>query len=319
MAYLKNNVKKSCIGIFVVLMLTAVLYPGAGKAELPRPDWIVGPAIVALGDELAELSTSDNYIFAGAEDTKKIMKYMGNPLSNNEIGYIAPNSETANWFIVFDYLPIGYVKDDEKDSIDSAAILDAIIKGTEKANKVRQKNGFAPLTITGWHSEPYYDANTNNLTWTLLAEQGGTELVNHNVRILGRHGYISIVLVADVPTLEASRPQLDEIVSNVVYKEGKSYAEYVQGDKVAKYGLTALIAGGAAATAAKLGLFKLLGKFWKVALIAVFGFLAALKGKIFALFRGKKSSAPSGPINPEPPANVPHNRPNQDNNTPDAQ
>lgn len=318
MAYLKSNVRKSGIGIFVVLMLAAMLFPGSGRADLPKPDWVVGPTVVDLGDNLAELSISDGYIFAGAEDTKNIMEYMGNPLSNHEIGYIAPDSETANWFIGFEYLPIGYVKDDEKDDIDSEAILKSIIRGTENANKIREKNGFAALTIAGWHSEPYYDTDTNNLTWTLLAEQGGTELVNHNVRILGRHGYISLVLVADVPTLNAYRGELDEIVSNVLYKEGKSYAEYVQGDKIAKYGLTALIAGGAAATAAKLGLFKLLAKFWKIALIAVIGFFAALKNRILSLFSGKKNSAPAGNLNSGPPANVQPNRPNQDTDFPDA-
>ena len=95
-----------------------------------------------------------------------------------------------------------------------------------------------------------------------MAEQDGVEIVNHNIRILGRQGYISVVLVTDVPTLSSSRPELDEIVSNIVYKKGKSYTEFVQGDKVAKYGLTALIAGGAAATATKFGLFKFLAKSW---------------------------------------------------------
>jgi uncharacterized membrane-anchored protein len=319
MNFLTSKSKGNRMGIFLLLIAAIGLVPAMAKAEYPTPDWVVGPAVVALGDNLAELSISDEYIFAGAKDTREIMEYMGNPLSNHEIGYIAPNSETANWFIVFDYLPIGYVKDDEKNDIDAEAILDSIIQGTEKANEIREKNGFAPLTITGWHNEPYYDTDTNNLTWTLLAEQGGTELVNHNVRILGRHGYISIVLVADVPTLEASRYQLDEIVSNVVYKEGKSYAEYVQGDKVAKYGLTALIAGGAAATAAKFGLFKVLAKFWKIGLIAVFGLFAALKGKIASLFGGKRNSTPSGQPNPAPPANVQPKRSNPDHNFPDAQ
>ena len=97
--------------IFVMIILFT---PVAATAELPKPEWVQGPAMVDLGDNLARLSISEKYIFAGSEDTKKIMEYMGNPLSNNEIGYLAPNTETANWFIVFDYLPIGYVKDDEK-------------------------------------------------------------------------------------------------------------------------------------------------------------------------------------------------------------
>ncbi len=318
MSDLKSRKKSGCIGIIVILMIATVLFPGTGKAELPKPDWVAGPAVVELGKNLAKLSLSEGFIFAGAEDTKKIMEYMGNPLSNHEIGYIAPNAETANWFVVFDYLPIGYVRDDEKDDIDTEAIIESIIRGTEQSNKIREKNGFASLTIKGWHDEPYYDANTNNLTWTLLAEQSGTELVNHNVRILGRHGYISIVLVADVATLSACRGQLDEIISNIEYKQGKSYAEFVQGDKVAKYGLTALIAGGAAATAAKFGLFKLLAKFWKIALIAVFGFFAVLKNKILGIFGGKERGPSSDQSERRPSADHQNNRSSQDTNFPDA-
>ncbi|UCE55338.1 MAG: DUF2167 domain-containing protein [Desulfobacterales bacterium] len=296
----KRNYKKCYIRIFVILAMVIIFSPGTGIAEPPKPKWVNGPAVVDLGKNLAQLSINEKYIFADSEDTKKIMEYMGNPLTNNEIGYLAPNDETSNWFIVFDYLPIGYVKDDEKDSIDSGAILKAIKTGTEKANKIRADKGFSPLIIKSWHNKPYYDENTHNLTWTLLAEQDGVELVNHNVRILGRHGYISVVLVSDVPTLSSCRAQLDEIVSNITYKQGKSYAEYVQGDKVAKYGLTALIAGGAAATATKFGLFKFLAKAWKFILIAVFGFFAALKNKIKSIFGRKESVDVPGQLEKQP-------------------
>jgi len=118
----------------------------------------------------------------------------------------------------------------------------------------------------------------------VLAEQDGEEIVNHNIRLLGRHGYISAVLVADVPILDASMAELDQIVGGVNYKQGQSYAEYVQGDKVAKYGLTALIAGGSAAAAAKFGLFKFLGKAWKallVGVLAVFAFMRKILKSAF--------------------------------------
>ena len=49
---------------------------------------------------------------------------------------------------------------------------------------------------------------------------------------------------------------------------GQAYSDWRSGDKVAKYGLTALIVGGAAAAAVKTGL---LFKFWK---LIVAGFLA---------------------------------------------
>ena len=114
------------------------------------------------------------------------------------------------------------------------------------------------------------------------------EIANHNERLLGRKGYISAVFVADVPTLDSNYPQLREIISNISYKKGKRYAEYVQGDKVAKYGLTALIAGGAAATAAKFGLFKFLAKAWKIVVVVLLGFLAAVWQWIKSIFKKKK-------------------------------
>jgi len=290
----KRNDRKSFFIIFLFLAVAAGFIPGSGMAEIPKPEWVVGPAVVDLGENLARLSIDQQYIFAGMEDTKSIMEYMGNPLTNNEIGYVAPNDPNANWFIVFEYVPVGYVKDDEKDSIDADAILRTIKNGTERANKIRAEKGFSPLLIKSWHNKPFYDENTHNLTWTILAEQDGVELVNHNVRILGRHGYIAAVLVTDVGTLRTCKAQLDEIVSKISYKQGKSYAEYVQGDKVAKYGLTALIAGGAAATATKFGLFKVLAKFWKLIIITVVGFFAALKNKIKSIFGGKKSADGAG-------------------------
>jgi uncharacterized membrane-anchored protein len=45
------------------------------------------------------------------------------------------------------------------------------------------------------------------------------------------------------------------------YKSGKTYAEFRPGDKIAQYGLAALIGGGAGAAAVKLGLFGALWKF----------------------------------------------------------
>ena len=78
------------------------------------------------------------------------------------------------------------------------------------------------------------------------------------------------------------------------YKQGKSYAEFVPGDKVAEYGLVALVAGGAGAAAAKLGLFawlfKALAKGGKAVVVLVVGALAALKRMISSLM-GRGSEA----------------------------
>jgi uncharacterized membrane-anchored protein len=100
-------------------------------------------------------------------------------------------------------------------------------------------------------------------------------------------------LVADQEGLAEAVAAFDSVLTNYTYVEGERYAEWRDGDKVAEYGLTALIAGGAGVAAAKLGLF---GKAWKVILglfialkkliiVAVVGAVAFLK-RLF----GKKES-----------------------------
>ena len=56
------------------------------------------------------------------------------------------------------------------------------------------------------------------------------------------------------PTIDAQTPQ---ILGMVDFKEGSRYADFdPKVDKVAKYGIATLVAGGALAAAAKFGLLK---------------------------------------------------------------
>ena len=64
---------------------------------------------------------------------------------------------------------LGYVSDDEKDELDAEAILDSIRQGTEAGNEEREKRGWPTMNIVGWHEEPHYDENTNNLSWAIIA------------------------------------------------------------------------------------------------------------------------------------------------------
>lgn len=275
----------------IIMLFTLVLcYPCVGVfAQEPEIKWIGGPNAVTLGDNIAQLNFGEEYAFANGDDTRKAMERIGNPPSNKEVGMIIPNKSGVDWFVIFEYFPSGYIKDDDKDKINADALLKSMQRGTEQSNKYRKERGIPPIHLAGWYSEPYYDSLTNNLTWTtLIASEGdeeGNEGVNHNIRLLGRYGYMSVVLVADRSSFASFKPEIDNLVSNFSFKKGKSYAEYVKGDKVAKYGLTALIAGGAGAVAAKAGIFKILAKFGKAIFVAVIAFFAAIRKKITGLFR----------------------------------
>ncbi len=281
--------KRNKISLFgTILLLSFVLafnvYAGEEQVQI---NWIEGPGTMDLGSDIAQVELGENYVFAGADDSKTIMTLMGNPISDQEIGLIMPGDEERSWFLLFEYDPIGYIKDDDKDDIDANALLESIRAGTEEANKQREEMGISPLHIVGWYEEPHYDTASNNLVWAILGEDDEGQVVNYNTRLLGRYGYTSVVLVTEPEALDADKNEVAEIMSSFSYKQGKKYSEFKEGDKVAAIGLTALIAGGAGAAAAKFGLFKFLAKAWKAVAAGAVALFAAIGGFLKKLF-GKK-------------------------------
>jgi len=85
------------------------------------------------------------------------------------------------------------------------------------------------------------------------------------------------------------------VLTGYQFKSEDSYAAWRPGDKVAEYGLAGLIVGGAAAAAAKTGLFKGLFKvilagaaaMWKLIVAGV----AVIVGGLKSLFRRKSSDS----------------------------
>jgi len=296
------------------IALAALLFGGAATVraeDAPAPAdkvaWTAGPATVDVGSSLAELRLPEALAFAGPADTRKLLERMGNPTDGSELGLVVPKAEDQDWFIIFEWNPVGFVKDDDKDKIDADALLASIRDGTEETNAERKKKGMPALHVVGWAEPPRYDPVTHNLTWAILGrnEEGG-ESVNYNVRVLGREGVMSVTLVDDPKNLAAAKPAVEGVIAAFGYKTGKRYAEWVPGDKVAEYGLTALVAAGAGAAAVKLGFFGLLAKlFAKAGKLVVVAIAAVGAGavKFWNALRGKATARPARPpADPDPAA-----------------
>jgi uncharacterized membrane-anchored protein len=274
-----------CVVLFLAALSLAV---APGHADAPDINWARGPATVSLGTE-ADMKLPEGYQFADGPTTQKLMAAMGNHVSKREVGLVAPSREDADWILVFEYDGTGFVKDDEKDQIDKDALLESIREGTEAGNERRKEMGAPGLHVTGWFEEPHYDAKSHNLVWALAAEDDDKRpIVNYNMRVLGRHGVMSVTLVDAPAGLSASKQEAERLMGDFAYKASKTYAEFRPGDKVAQYGLVALVAGGAGAAAVKVGLFawlaKILAKSGKAIVGVVVLVLASLKGLIARLF-----------------------------------
>jgi len=250
-----------------------------GKSSI---NWQEGPGVAAL-KTAAEVELPKGYKFANAADTQKMLKAAGEPSSGQEMGMIVPTE--GEWSVFFEFSDTGYVKDDDKDKLDADKLLKSITAGNDEANKMRVKMGNAPLKILGWEKPPFYDEATHNLEWALRAEVEGQPLLNYNTRLLGRRGVMEVVLVCSPDKLPETLPAFKELLAGYSYKPGETYAEYKQGDKLAQYGLTALVAGGAVAVAAKTGLLATMVLFfkkaWKLVIIGLVAIGAFAKRLIF--------------------------------------
>jgi uncharacterized membrane-anchored protein len=260
--------KKTSRVIFGIMCISFLIANGQTE-DLSSVNWQAGPAVGNLGS-VAEVRVPTGYVFADAKDTRILLRAMHNPTSGNELGTVSP--EEDNWFVCFQFMDTGYIRDDEKNSLDADAMLKAIKKGTDAANKEREKNGWPALTILGWEQKPRYNEITHNLEWAIKVESEGQKIINYSTRILGRGGVMGVTLVADPETLSATLPKFKNILAGFDYKPGGRYAEYREGDKVAKYGLSALVVGGAAAVAVKTGLFKWVWKGLVIGAVAISSF-----------------------------------------------
>lgn len=222
---------------------------------------------------IAELQVPSGYRFTGSPGTIKLMEMMGNLTSGEELGYIAP--ESLDWFAVFEFSAVGYVKDDEKDKLDPDAILEQMKQGQMAANEELTRRGMSTLTVLGWQTPPFYNPATNNLEWAVrLQSSDGSQVLNYKTKLLGRRGVMDVVLVCDEQQIAAVIPEYQKLLTGFAFKKEESYAAFTKGDKVAEYGLTGLIVGGGLLVAAKSGL---LAKLWKPILVGLLAIGAFFK------------------------------------------
>jgi uncharacterized membrane-anchored protein len=264
---------------------------GEARSLFKSINWQRGPADADVGT-YAKVKVPAGFMFTTGDGTRKLLEAMGNPTHGNELGFLAPTN--LQWFVVFEWSDVGYVKDDDKDKLDPQALLSTIKRGTELGNKRREKMGAAPLTVVGWEVPPTYNAATHNLEWAIRAESEGKPVINYNTRLLGREGVMEAALVIKPERLQEALPMFQGLLSGYNYKGGHTYAEYKKGDKLAKYGLAALITGGAAAVAMKTGLLSaiilLIKKGAKLIVVAVVAVVAWIKRLVLGKGRDEAST-----------------------------
>ena len=229
----------------------------------------------------AEIEIPSGFRFLPSAEASKLIEALGNISSKRELGLIG--TDELEWFVVFYFDDVGYVKDDEKDQLDADKLAANLRDRLQQSNEIRRDRGIEELHFDGWALAPRYNEDSKQLEWASRLRSKGGVSVNYNTRVLGRKGVMRVILVTDPDALDVVLPQYQILMNGFRYVDGERYAEYTQGDKIAQYGLMALVAGGATAVAAKTGLLaglllaaKKFGKFILLGLAAVGAAIAKL-------------------------------------------
>ncbi|HEY1081437.1 MAG TPA: DUF2167 domain-containing protein [Prosthecobacter sp.] len=238
---------------------------------------------------MAEVKIPEGWRFTDGNGTRSLLRMYNNIPGTSELGMLT--TEGHGPWVIFEFDDSGYVKDDEKDKLNADEMLKSLREGQDEGNKQRREMGLPELQLLGWAVPPRFNDKTKNLEWALRVGSKNGISINYSTRLLGRSGVMEVDLVCGPEEMDSLIPQYQNIIAGFSYVTGNTYAEYREGDKLAKYGLTGLIAGGGAVAAAKMGLFAKLGgfvaKLGKGIIVVIIAIGAALKGFFSKLF-GKR-------------------------------
>ena len=254
---------------------------------------------ITLPGGVADLALPEGFHYLSPEDTERVLvTAWGNPPGNETLGMLvtAPEDLLAedSWAAVIAYEEDGYVSDEDADSVDYAEMLANMQASSRESNAARIEAGYDEVELVGWAATPRYDKTSNKLYWAKELRFGEIPVntLNYNVRILGRQGVLVLNLVATMPQLQEIEAAIPTVLAMTNFNPGYRYSDFDPGvDKVAAYGIGALVAGKLAAKAglfAKLGVLLLaLKKFWIFVIIGIGAFFAR------AFYRGKSKESPA--------------------------
>lgn len=254
---------------------------------------------IELPNGIATLDLPYSFRYLNPVDSNRVLvDAWGNPPGGTTLGmifpsYLSPLNQNT-WGIIITYDEDGHVNDTDADEIKYDELLKDMQTSAEAANEERKKQGYAPVSLLGWAETPSYDKANHKLYWAKELAFGDVQqhTLNYNIRVLGRKGVLVLNAVARMDQLDLIKSKIPQIVAATNFKPGNDYGDFNSDtDKVAAYGIAALVAGG---VAAKLGLFAklfaLLIAFKKIILIGIVGL-----GYSIMKFLGKrkKEAAPT--------------------------
>ncbi len=246
---------------------------------------------ITLPGNFATLKVPETFYYLNPKNTETILvDVWGNPPGTQTLGMLMPEKYTPfdaeGWAVTIEYVADGYVSDDDAADINYDKMLKQMIKETKAGSVEREQAGYGTMELLGWAEPPFYSHSGKHLYWGKdLLFDGETRVLNYDIRTLGREGVLSMTFIADSSQLAEVNDAREEVINMAAFNEGYRYEDFEPGkDKVAAYGISALVAG---VVAKKAGLFVVALVFLKKFGIFILLGFSAFFGKIKSFFSKK--------------------------------
>ena len=209
--------------------------------EIQRMNW-TEVAHTMLPASNSTLSEMPGFKIVLGQDAKRLRQIVDGRADNSvEADSYKFDSESE---VLFQWIPAGYVHDNDWGQIDADELLAQIRQGDEKANAERSAKGARTLTTIGWRQKPNFNHDTKTVSWAIDGiSDTGERLVNAVALKLGRYGFERMVWIATPDAMNGSN---DLAVAERAHQfnVGHRYVDYVPStDRSAEYGIAGLVAG----------------------------------------------------------------------------
>lgn len=219
---------------------SAALTAEQREAETQKLGWIQEPGDYALVLSHSRIRLPEGYTLLLGADAARYDELWN--------GYESPNTEaivfsdTDNTLVYFIYEDAGHVTEDDWSDVDADDFLQQLKDGDAEANLQRRNAGLDEYYTDNWREKPHFDTATKTAYWAIELFNPKSRWMNATAIRLARTGYHRIIWVGDTEQFQSASGSLDTLIAMHDYDAGNRYGDYVDGDKLAGYGIGALAA-----------------------------------------------------------------------------
>lgn len=240
---------------------------------------------IQLPGDIATLKLGDEFYYLSPQDAAKVLvEIWGNPPGGETYGMLFPAGYTPfdenAWAVTIGYEEEGYVSDADAAEINYDEMLQQMRQDTRDYNEERIRQGYEAVQLIGWAASPHYDSVSKKLYWAKELKFGENEqhTLNYNIRVLGRKGVLVMNFIAGMNQLEEINASVEPVLAMAEFNPGFRYQDFnPEIDKVAAYGIGALVAGKVLAKTGLIAMLLLaLKKLWIFIALGIYGFFKLL-------------------------------------------